>query len=399
MLALPPISARAARPLRVAVLLVLLAGPLSAGPYSEMFVFGDSLSDVGNTHYWTTVHWTGWAAPDTPGTAYWQGRFSNGPVFTEWLSEGLGFGQLTTSTAGGNNFAYGGAYTSDAPALQQLYVNDLDTQIDDFTNERDPAPGAIASLLIGANNFLLGGQTNVLAPAATVGAALNDLAAAGINNFLVLNLPWLGLTPAHNGSSAEAEAWNQRSRDYNAALSSQYDAFEASHPDATLFRLDLAGLLGNLIENHNDFGLTNATNSAAPGLEAGASNYDISQIVPNPDEYVFWDGVHPTAAVHRLLGYAAVRAVLPEGDYNYDGQTTLDDLDAWRLGYADPTGLYADGNGDGRVDAADYTLWRSAFDGIPAVMGGVVPEPAAALLAGLALIARRRPRCVAGQQV
>lgn len=370
----------------VPALTLLLAGPLLAGPYSEYYAFGDSLSDVGNTHYWTTEHWTGFAAPDTPGPAYTDGRFSNGPVWTEWLSEGLGFGQLATSTAGGNNFAYGGAYTSGAPALQQLYVNDLDSQIEEFTSDRTPAPGALASLLIGANNFLLGNQTDVLKPAAAVGAALDDLAAAGVDNFLVLNLPWLGQTPAHNDSAAEAETWNQRSRDYNAALAVQYDAFEASHPDATLHRLNLATLLNDLIANHESFGFANAVESAAPGLNAGDSGYDTSQIASNPNDYIFWDTVHPTAAVHRLLGYAAVRAVLPEGDYNYDGQVTLDDLDAWRLGYADPAGLYADGNGDGRVDAADYTLWREAYDGASTV-ALAIPEPAATGLLLAAVLA------------
>jgi phospholipase/lecithinase/hemolysin len=33
----------------------------------------------------------------------------------------------------------------------------------------------------------------------------------------------------------------------------------------------------------------------------------------NPDQYLFWDGVHPTAAAHRMLGDAFMAAVPEPG--------------------------------------------------------------------------------------
>lgn len=378
-------------PLRCCLLLLLLVVAPSvthAGPYSDLFVFGDSLSDVGNTDYWTTDGPLAFFAPDTPGNAYFDGRFTNGQVWTEWLAEGLGFGPLEPDTAaatsnpnglGGNSFAYGGAYTSGSPLGQNFYVDDFDDQVNDYLSVRSSDADALYTVLIGANNFILGEQTNTSVPAAQVGNGLSALAGDGAANFLVLNLPWLGLTPAHNGTIAEANEWNQRSQDYNAALASELDAFELANPEVTVYRLDLAQLLIDLIADAANRGFTNTTDSAAPGLEAGLPGYDQSQIVANPNEYLFWDNVHPTASVHRLLGYEALRAVLPEGDYNYDGQVTVADYQVWRDAYGSRDifsgDLAADGNGDGVVDLADYTLWRDNQTTTPPAQG--VPEPTA----------------------
>jgi len=47
------------------------------------------------------------------------------------------------------------------------------------------------------------------------------------------------------------------------------------------------------------------------------TSYDTSLIVPNPNAYLFWDGVHPTATVHAILAERARMLLvgLP-GDHN-----------------------------------------------------------------------------------
>lgn len=76
----------------------------AAGPFSSLVVFGDSLSDVGNIASATLGIY--------PGSTYYNDRFSNGPVWVEALSVDLGLGTIQRSTAGGNDFAYGGAQTT-----------------------------------------------------------------------------------------------------------------------------------------------------------------------------------------------------------------------------------------------------------------------------------------------
>ncbi len=68
---------------------------------SRVVVFGDSLSDIGNIDDATLGV--------VPGRTYYNGRFSNGPAWVERLASDLGAPPLGPSTAGGDNFAYGGA--------------------------------------------------------------------------------------------------------------------------------------------------------------------------------------------------------------------------------------------------------------------------------------------------
>src|SRR6267378_4348927 len=74
----------------------------AAGPFNNLVLFGDSLSDIGNIAAQPFIN--------TPGPYYWNGRFSNGPVYAETLATGLGLPALNRSTAsGGTDYAYGGA--------------------------------------------------------------------------------------------------------------------------------------------------------------------------------------------------------------------------------------------------------------------------------------------------
>ena len=67
------------------VLSALVALPAQAG-FTSMWVFGDSLSDTGNVLALTTA-FTPNPFPVYPGAL---GRFSNGPVWIDYLAAGLG---------------------------------------------------------------------------------------------------------------------------------------------------------------------------------------------------------------------------------------------------------------------------------------------------------------------
>ncbi len=103
-----------------------------------------------------------------------------------------------------------------------------------------------------------------------------------------------------------------------------------------------------------------------------------------------------------VLINTVTRLTFTDGDYDFDGDVDLDDLGVWESQYgaslriADHTGaslstrMEADGNGDGVVDAADYTVWRDSFNA--ASVATAVPEPAGLVMAlfGLSIAARRR---------
>jgi autotransporter-associated beta strand protein len=69
------------------------------------------------------------------------------------------------------------------------------------------------------------------------------------------------------------------------------------------------------------------------------------------------------------------------GDYNGDGKVDAADYAVWRksLG-AVGAGLIADGNGDLHVDQADFNLWRAHFGQVLGVSGVTIPEPTVFIL-------------------
>ena len=77
------------------ILLTLLLLARSGGAFTALYVFGDSLSDTGRS-------------PATPSTNYFNGRFSNGPLWVEYLSADLGIPYNPS-----NNFAVSGTTTAD----------------------------------------------------------------------------------------------------------------------------------------------------------------------------------------------------------------------------------------------------------------------------------------------
>jgi hypothetical protein len=103
----------------------------------------------------------------------------------------------------------------------------------------------------------------------------------------------------------------------------------------------------------------------------------------------------------RRLGEIATTTVLP-GDYNGNGIVDAGDYTVWRdtMGQSG-SGLAADGNGDNRVDLEDYGVWLTNFgqtvaNGSSAITPSIpAPEPAGAMLwlLGLVVAARRIRNC------
>ncbi len=83
------------------------------------------------------------------------------------------------------------------------------------------------------------------------------------------------------------------------------------------------------------------------------------------------------------LGSVAFDVVGGAGDYNQDGRVDAADYTVWRdnLGATVASGTSADGNGDGMIDATDYTVWRSNFGSSSRTIVFPVPASLAAPVA------------------
>jgi len=288
---------------------VTMAGAASAQSYNRLVVFGDSLSDNGNL-YRSTFN----TQPTSP--PYFQGRFSNGPAFTELLGFTAGVSAAGAPVSGSINYAYGGSRTDNAvpfpPGMRQQLTTY--TTAGGVFGSRD-----LVSVLGGANNIFQafpGAAGNPLtAQAVMTGVAnsaasdinfiVNSVAGAGAGTILVTNLPRLGLTPQFGVSSVGASGSalaDYSGSTFNATLATSLMATAAARPNSNIILFDIAKASDTLAANPARFGLTNVTAPCLNGVTVCAT----------PDTYLYWDSVHPTAAGHRLFAALA-------NDYLYYG--------------------------------------------------------------------------------
>lgn len=275
--------------------------------FTAQYSFGDSLSDNGNLF---TV--SGRTLPAAP---YVQGRFSNGPVFTELLGRTL-VPHATAGTAprGDLNFAYGGA-----TAAPGSLVPHLAQQVALYRTQGLPAARTdLFTVLAGANDLfpVLAAPTtpgnpaalDATAASAAAGAAgaVQALAALGAKNIVAAGLPEIGLSPRALVAGATGVALGRRATAaFNGDFRARLAAIAAAAPDVNLVYVDLAAILERTVSDARALGYTNATTAylAPPAAGGGAGP---------PDGYIFWDDIHPTAKTHALLAAIITEQLSPE---------------------------------------------------------------------------------------
>lgn len=285
----------------------------SAATFSQIYVFGDSLADPGNL-----FQATGGLVPQTPPYAQ---RFSNGPVWVEYLADSLNLDPIraTDFLSGlplngedGVNFAVGGASTGTNLANFPLPLGVL-SQVESFeqlvnSNVLQPDDDALYIYVAGGNDIaanLAGtpGFADISAFLSNTTAALQDLINIGAENILVSNVPDLGATPRFNVLPSAGVISNIVSS-YNQSLAAILDSLSLSNPTANLIGFDISGLLGDAIANPTDYGFTNVTDACLTNYTFPIDTDGFS-ICSDPDSYLFWDNFHPSTAAHAIVADVA----------------------------------------------------------------------------------------------
>lgn len=271
------------RCLSLALALMLLPAVGRADSFSAVFVFGDSLSDNGNLH--SALSNLGLDFPPAP---YYNGRFSNGPVAVEYLAAVLNaplydfaFGGATT---GIGNQTDGGTQTT----LGALGLPGILTQVLGVSIPPAVVPSSLFVIWGGANDFEIGGSP--ITAAVDILTVVAGLQGAGAKNILVPGLPNLALTPEFYGDPAAALF----SAQFNAILQQNLPT------GATYFNVD--ALLNQIVANPGAYGFTNVTDAC----------FDGTTVCANPDQYLFWDKIHPTSRGDAILAGQFRGAVTPE---------------------------------------------------------------------------------------
>lgn len=287
----------------------LSLAPVAAHAYSAFYVFGDSLSDVGNLY----------AAIGLPASPYANGQFSNGPIWVRDLANELQLGPITPSSLGGTDYAYGYATTG----YVVTPVPSVQSQISGIflpTHGGSAPSSALYSVWAGANDLFQiasGVSTPADLPAAEAQAAaaaavqaqnVKALVDAGARNILVPLVPDLGKTPTFNGSLLTAGVGTALSSAFNAALVDGLKLLNGT-PGLSLSILDTFAAIDDIVQNPGKYGLTDVSGRC---YEAPPQDYSGGGTVcADPASYLFWDWVHPTAAGHALIADAAF-ALVPE---------------------------------------------------------------------------------------
>lgn len=257
-----------------------------AGPFGEIVVFGDSLSDNGNLLLVDDQ-------PDPDPEVYWRGRLSNGPVWVEYLTDASHFNTNLTDRA------LGGAQTDG------LVPPGLIEQVRAHILLAGPPLSRtnLYVIWIGGNDFF-NGDGDFLKAVSNIDEAIEMLADNGAMSLLVVNLPDLGAVPSE-ANSAEAPAATAFTVNLNRELANRIDAFSVSHPDIQIYEFDIEALFERVRNDPGAFGFTNATD---PSPNFGVpNNFDSAG-------YLFWDDIHPTTEMHAIIAdavYADLNAQIP----------------------------------------------------------------------------------------
>ena len=320
-----------------------IAAPASAAPldsiYSSLFVLGDSLSDIGNIN------------PSPLPDPYYDAPFpysrqwSNGPVWADILDDEFGSGlpDPMTGEIKSRNYAFGGA-TSNAkvpdvmnggapidppsPSLGDqvgLMLADLSDLSDPFPDTPTPGDTPLTAMLFGANDVFaalgalqapvwdLGTSIAYIdAAAANVVAAITTISRLpGFDDFVVINLPDISDTPGVLGNSVAQDL----SVRFNQQLAMGIAAIEGPGTDIevvdffSLFKTTIAGIeAGDM-----PFGLTDGETPCVITRRdpTTGANVVVGQPCEDPDEFLFFDPVHPNRVAHAEIARVVATQVIP----------------------------------------------------------------------------------------
>lgn len=309
------------------VIAVILFSPLCAAvaaSVDNLVVFGDSLSDNGNAA--AALASQGQTLGNYAANAFTDGPQTNpattGP-FGLWIDQfaakfGLPDpapiiantpGGLTVNPAG-TNYAVGSAQTGHNPAFAlSTFLNPppvvpfTTDQVDIFNalNHSTASPASLYSFWAGSDDINHALNTNPLTAVTVAQNAANNiesniktLAGEGGKYFLWFNLPPLGDTPAARSSGPLAMlAANQAAAAFNGQMSADVTALQQMLSNVVIITVDVHLAFEQIEGNPKGFGFTNITDPAQ------GKNVD-------PNNYLFWDDLHPTTAADALVATLAM---------------------------------------------------------------------------------------------
>lgn len=264
--------------------------------FSDIYVFGDSLSDT---------------------DAYKNGtnfRGSNGDLWVEYLAPQIGLSYDQTK-----NFAQYGATTGQIKGQVDAYLSFTGGLVDpnalytvwggpnDLFDQMGSLDLFSSTLANDINSIINTGVGNIV-------TAVSSLSAAGANNILVPNMPNLGITPGGlwldqylattTGLEGLVGLGELVSQEFNSALAA---SLMASSTDVLL--IDTFSFLNDVVMDPAAFGFSDVANGCVSNL---VGDLEAAPGFSDCAGHLYFDIVHPTTAAHALLADRFYARAVPE---------------------------------------------------------------------------------------
>jgi phospholipase/lecithinase/hemolysin len=290
-----------------------------APAFTQIVVFGDSLSDAGNDAHRADARYS--VRYPSKVFNYTDARFTDGSDTTPSAAKFAGvwheqlariFLNLTpagNSLDAGSDFAFGGATTNDGSTEKTLTssgdltitIDNLGKQVDDYLAAQSIDPDALYIIWGGTVDLLDDASaSSVTATVRRMAALVNRLASAGARNFAVPNVPPLGSFPHFSDAPDKEILVDEACADYRrqlkTVLNNTIQAFGNQDIALNIYPVDVWQRFVQMFAAPGDFGLVDISRPAR-GLSV------------NADEFLFWDDIHPTTAGHFQIASEANRAI------------------------------------------------------------------------------------------
>jgi phospholipase/lecithinase/hemolysin len=302
---------------------------------SNLFSFGDSLSDSGNSKS-VSQSAKGFTFPPAP---YDDGRFSNGPVAVEYLWQifnpgSTAFKNSLSPGSQGTNYAIAGsssglqnnlelnpavisaglstAYNEKGNAWQLKGFEDQNKTFDPdtslftvwfFPNDllwyNSTLPNSLPGTYTGNQGPEIGPPAGF---SAVVGNAINNIVGTitkladsyGARHFLVPNSPLIGNTPEFAGTPQQV-GLNQISAGFNSLLQANLNLLSSQRPDLDIIQFQTDDLQLEILNNPSLFGFTDVTTRCINNMTC------VTNAGGAAKEWFYWDGTHPTTTGHEIF--------------------------------------------------------------------------------------------------
>ncbi|KAF8017414.1 hypothetical protein BT93_H2553 [Corymbia citriodora subsp. variegata] len=318
-----------------------------------VIVFGDSSVDTGNNNQIPTVVKSNF---EPYGRDYYggqpTGRFSNGRVFTDFISEAFGI-KLTmpayldpahnmTDKATGVCFASAGTgydnATSDVlsviPLWKQLeYYKNYRQELKDYLGQEKAETvlrEAFYVISLGTNDFLenyyaVPGRSSEYSVeeyryflAGIAGGFIKILYGLGARKISLGGLPPMGCLPLERTRNLFfgggcIEEYNNVAKEFNAQMQGLVSKLNDQLSGIQLLFSDPYDILLQMIQNPKSFGFTNARESCC-GTGYFEMGYTCDKnnpfTCPDANKYIFWDAFHPTERTNSIVADHLVKTNL-----------------------------------------------------------------------------------------